>query len=641
MIINGEPIKLILIKPNQLREQELVKYYGTNFVAISTPNKNDVRKELIADLCKTTPTSVKCIICADTDMFKTLCKVKTITGLDGYPTKSLVNDLPAFLAPNYYSIIYNPEQKLRLNFIMDKVNAYINGTYKEFGTDIIQEEHYPTNFKEVSDFLKYIKDKPSLTIDIETSSNHTIKLDPDEEKKFKSGLHHYSNNIYSIGFAWDKHHGGSFLYNKEYKELLREFFLNYKGKKIFHNASFDITQLIYHLFMDNLEDYKHMLIGLHCMCDNSEDTMLIAYLATNSCGKTELGLKALSHEFSGNYAEDVNDCTKVPVKDLLIYNLKDVLSTWYVYEKYYPKMVEENQEEIYKNLFLSSQKTLIETQLVGLRIKPNKLDELASSLYNKYKEYLKNISENPKVKQFNTKLQLDAYTKYNQTHKRQKQFDDFSDIEFNPASNDQLARLLYAELALPVLDLTATKNPACGADTLEKLKNHIQSDEILDLLENIIGLSKVNKIITSFIPSFYHTPIIKGMRGLYGSFKLGGTVSGRLSSSNPNLQQLPSTGSPYAKPVKKIFGAPKGYVFCGADQRSLEDRISALTTRDPNKLRVYTEDYDGHCLRAYSYFGDQMPDIHLAEEGTKVYKVTKNDGEVIYCTEEELRSLGE
>ena len=104
---------------------------------------------------------------------------------------------------------------------------------------------------------------------------------------------------------------------------------------------------------------------------------------------------------------------------------------------------------------------------------------------------------------------------------------------------------------------------------------------------------------------------------------------------------MPSTGSPYAKPVKKIFGAPKGYVFCGADQRSLEDRISALTTRDPNKLRVYTEDYDGHCLRAYSYFGDQMPDIHLAEEGTKVYKVTKDDGEVIYCTEEELRSLKE
>lgn len=51
------------------------------------------------------------------------------------------------------------------------------------------------------------------------------------------------------------------------------------------------------------------------------------------------------------------------------------------------------------------------------------------------------------------------------------------------------------------------------------------------------------------------------------------------------------------------------------------------------------ESYDGHCLRAYSYYKEQMPEIHLAEEGTKVYKVTTDDGEIKYCTEGELRSL--
>lgn len=49
--------------------------------------------------------------------------------------------------------------------------------------------------------------------------------------------------------------------------------------------------------------------------------------------------------------------------------------------------------------------------------------------------------------------------------------------------------------------------------------------------------------------------------------------------------------------------------------------------------------YDGHCLRSYSYYTEQMPDIHLVEEGTKVFKVTLDNDEVIYCTEEELRSL--
>lgn len=47
----------------------------------------------------------------------------------------------------------------------------------------------------------------------------------------------------------------------------------------------------------------------------------------------------------------------------------------------------------------------------------------------------------------------------------------------------------------------------------------------------------------------------------------------------------------------------------GLDFDALEDHISALTTKDPNKLKVYLKNYDGHCLRAYSYFKDKMPDI--------------------------------
>jgi DNA polymerase-1 len=50
-------------------------------------------------------------------------------------------------------------------------------------------------------------------------------------------------------------------------------------------------------------------------------------------------------------------------------------------------------------------------------------------------------------------------------------------------------------------------------------------------------------------------------------------------------------------------------LFCGLDFASLEDRISALTTRDPNKLKVYTDGYDGHSLRAFAYWGELMPDI--------------------------------
>src|SRR5690606_19651736 len=94
---------------------------------------------------------------------------------------------------------------------------------------------------------------------------------------------------------------------------------------------------------------------------------------------------------------------------------------------------------------------------------------------------------------------------------------------------------------------------------------------------------------------------------------------GRLSSSNPNLQTIPAN-SKYGKLIKSCFRAPEGWLFVGLDFASLEDRISALTTKDTNKLKVYTDGFDGHSLRAQSYFSEQMPDIELAPEGARCFQ---------------------
>jgi DNA polymerase-1 len=77
-----------------------------------------------------------------------------------------------------------------------------------------------------------------------------------------------------------------------------------------------------------------------------------------------------------------------------------------------------------------------------------------------------------------------------------------------------------------------------------------------------------------------------------------------------NLQNIPA-GSTYAKLIKECFVGPEGWLFAGADFNSLEDYISALTTKDPNKLAVYERGFDGHCLRAAYYFRDQCPEIDL------------------------------
>lgn len=76
-----------------------------------------------------------------------------------------------------------------------------------------------------------------------------------------------------------------------------------------------------------------------------------------------------------------------------------------------------------------------------------------------------------------------------------------------------------------------------------------------------------------------------------------------------NLQNIPSSGSEYAKLIKGCFRAPPGWIMLGADFASLEDRISALTTKDPNKLKIYIEGIDGHSFKAFYYWPDKLPGI--------------------------------
>lgn len=140
--------------------------------------------------------------------------------------------------------------------------------------------------------------------------------------------------------------------------------------------------------------------------------------------------------------------------------------------------------------------------------------------------------------------------------------------------------------------------------------NKSEAIEVIKLLNKLKDLADVEKMLSTFIKAFINNSVKKedGVYYLHGSFNLGGTVSGRLSSSEPNLQNIPA-GSRFAKAIKKCFKAGNFRIMGGADFASLEDRISALTTKDPNKLKVYIDGYDGHCLRAYSYFKDKMPDI--------------------------------
>ena len=108
------------------------------------------------------------------------------------------------------------------------------------------------------------------------------------------------------------------------------------------------------------------------------------------------------------------------------------------------------------------------------------------------------------------------------------------------------------------------------------MKTKQEALEALRLLKSINVLAEINKLQNTFIKAFKNKSIPKadGRHYLHGNFNLGGTVSGRMSSSNPNLQNLPSTGTIYAKKFKKCFVAPEGKITI--DTKKLSDIISTI-----------------------------------------------------------------
>ena len=604
IIFQDNPKIAILIKDSYFIHRDIENYYvkplGLECMAFSLyyePNNKITATKAKEYLKKILPTLVKqgvsYLYVADSTYFKVLTKQRKAEPHIGYIlpcTLQGYEHLNVVYGINYGQVIYNNNMASKLELSLNALQCHIRGVSNIFG-DITQEVIY-----EAPERLYELLECPKLTIDIETTGL-TIK-----------------DSIVTIAFASSTSKGMAFSLTD--KSLIKSFFEQYKGRKIFHNATFDVKMIIKECFMDSPEDYQGLLHGLYTMCRNLHDTKIIAYLATNNTQGNSLSLKDLSHEFMGNYAVDVTDVTKLSRDTLLEYNLKDCLATMYVYDKYYPIMVQDNQLSVYEDLMLPTLRSIIHTELSGMPIDLARVYQVEKELNQIKTGYINQIFSSELVLKVQSLLNQKAMDKYNSTHKKQKTLDEF-DVKFNPNSNQHLQILLYSVMQLPVLDYTKSKEPATGGDTLKKLLNHTKD---IELLEALIGYMSVEKILATFIPAFKKAVLRDGYAYLHGNFNITGTVSGRLSSSKPNLTQIPSN-STYGKLIKTCFKAPKGWIFCGADFNALESRINTLLTKDENKLKVFLDGLDSHSFNAYSFWKDQMPKIQQANQNELCIKL--------------------
>lgn len=619
----------IAILGHQIRREEMIKTYllpndlsMEDFIFIelhSAPGKKKTPAREIKEFIQQELQQVlddaetQYIICTDSDYFKILTKEAKAEANLGYVCDSVWGKQKVIYTPNYRQVFYDPPVvRAKIAQGMDALLNHIRGQYAEPGHGIIEFEAYPDTPEKIKAWLDQLLEmnKP-LAIDIESF-----------------GLKHYNAGIGTITFCWSKTQGIAFNVDYEpipgateapygrinrndiVRNLLREFFIKYTQRQMYHNISYDVYVLIYQLFMDNLIDTEGLLHGMEIMLRNWDCTKLITYLATNSCAGNHLSLKDQAQEYAGNYAQDdIKDICLIPNEQLLRYNLIDGLCTWYTYEKHWDTLIADDQLDVYNNIFKPACEDIIQMQLTGMPMNMETVNQVAKEMETDRNQALKAIRESKLMKNFTLMLRQEWVDDKNAKLKKKQVTLADCDIEFNPNSGPQLQKLLFDYIGLPVLGLTKSKQPATDGDTIKALRTHTQSEDVKELLNALIDYKLVDKIITSFIPAFRNAqPGPDGWHYLFGNLNLGGTVSGRLSASEPNLQTIPS-GSKYAKKIKKCFEAPPGWVFCGLDFASLEDRISALTTKDPQKLKVYTDGYDGHSLRAYAYFGEQMPDI--------------------------------
>lgn len=176
--------------------------------------------------------------------------------------------------------------------------------------------------------------------------------------------------------------------------------------------------------------------------------------------------------------------------------------------------------------------------------------------------------------------------------------------KFNVNSPKQLQEVLYEKLGLPILQKTPTGQPSTAEDVLQELS---LSYELPKIILDYRSLSKLKSTYTDKLPQK-----ISGKTGrIHTSYHQAVTTTGRLSSSDPNLQNIPAKTTEGRK-IRAAFIAPKGYKILSADYSQIELRIMAHLSNDTSLINAFKRGEDVHKATASEVWGvplDAVTDI--------------------------------
>ena len=325
-------------------------------------------------------------------------------------------------------------------------------------------------------------------------------------------------------------------------------------KKIGHNVKFDLLVLYF--------------AGLTAVKGVYADTMLMAHLldSVQSCALDSLAEKYLSYK-TIKYSDVAGSGSKavtfdnVPIDIACAYSGEDSEVALRLFNVFLPKIKDEGKAyDILFKLEMPCLNVLFDMERIGALVS-------ADELYRQT-EVLKSEL---------LTVQKDIYAAAGQ--------------EFNIASPKQLGNVLFESLAIPYpkkvkVDKNGNKQYSTAEDVLTEIA------PMYDIANLVLRFRSVSKLIGTYTEKL---PLLISKRTgrIHTSFNQAGTTTGRLSSSDPNLQNIPAR-THEGKLIRKAFIAPQGYTLVSADYSQIELRLIAHIAKDPNLIKAFRLGYDIH-----------------------------------------------
>jgi len=359
---------------------------------------------------------------------------------------------------------------------------------------------------------------------------------------------------------------------KKYKQLNKQFVLDSlkniiesdKIKKVGHNLKYDRNVLL---------NYNINLNGIE------HDSMLLSYVFDSTAirhGLDNASEKYLNHktihyeDIAGKGVKQIS-FTQVDIDKAAEYACEDALVSYQLYNFLWEKISKDKKlVNIYRDIEIPLLPILSKIERNGVLIDSKKLNKLSQELENILKEIQKKCFKITKK-------------------------------EFNMNSPKQLQEILYNDLKIPVLKKTPTGKPSTDEDTLQYLA---VDHKIPQLILEFRSLNKLKTGYTDKLPM----QISKKTGRVHTSYQQAITATGRLSSTEPNLQNIPIK-STQGKKIRRAFVAEKGKKIVAADYSQIELRIMAHLSNDKNLLKAFTNNIDIHSFTASEIFNIKIEDV--------------------------------